>query len=42
MAFWGGMGKGLRMLRVNGELVDQELVEETFHRVKTRCGLPNF
>lgn len=23
------------MLRVNGELVDQELVEETFHRVKT-------
>jgi parvulin-like peptidyl-prolyl isomerase len=29
------VGKGLGMLRVNGELVDQELVEETFHRVKT-------
>lgn len=28
------VGQGLRMLRVNGELVDQELVEETFQRVK--------
>ena len=35
MAFYEGVGKGLGMLRVNGELVDQELVEETFHRVKT-------
>lgn len=35
MAFWGEVGKCLGMLRVNGELVDQELVEETFHRVKT-------
>ncbi len=30
--WWGGQGSG--MLRVNGELVDQELVEETFNRVK--------
>jgi len=35
LAFWGRVDKGLGMLRVNGELVDQELVEETFHRVKT-------
>lgn len=28
-------GQGFPMLRVNGELVDQELVEETFHRVKS-------
>ena len=31
----GGCGQMFPMLRVNGELVDQELVEETFHRVKT-------
>jgi parvulin-like peptidyl-prolyl isomerase len=31
----GGGGQMFPMLRVNGELVDQELVEETFHRVKT-------
>lgn len=35
VAFWAGVVKSLLMLRVNGELVDQELVEETFHRVKT-------
>lgn len=35
VAFLGRVDKGLGMLRVNGELVDQELVEETFHRVKS-------
>jgi parvulin-like peptidyl-prolyl isomerase len=35
LAFLDRVDKGLGMLRVNGELVDQELVEETFHRVKT-------
>ena len=33
--FLEGVDQSLSMLRVNGELVDQELVEETFHRVKT-------